>query len=138
MRTSTIHGVIEKGKLLTLTTDEALRTSIADFRADTARGGAAEAGHRQAPSCAAAAPNWAENVVRFLTNPVVSSMLITVGMLGMLTGDAHARLRHSRARSAWPASALFFWGHWLVQLAGWEELLLVACRRGAAGASRCS
>ncbi|MDH3445699.1 MAG: nodulation protein NfeD, partial [Deltaproteobacteria bacterium] len=21
--------------------------------------------------------------------------------------------------------ALFFWGHWLVQLAGWEELLLV-------------
>jgi membrane-bound serine protease (ClpP class) len=22
--------------------------------------------------------------------------------------------------------ALFFWGHWLVQLAGWEELLLVA------------
>ena len=34
--------------------------------------------------------------------------------------------------------ALFFWGHWLVQLAGWEELLLVGGRHRAAGRSRCS
>lgn len=31
-----------------------------------------------------ASPNWVENLVRFLTPPVVSSLLITIGMLGII------------------------------------------------------
>lgn len=29
-------------------------------------------------------PNWAANLVRFLTHPIVSSLLITIGMLGII------------------------------------------------------
>ena len=36
-----IRGVIEKGKLLTLTTEEALKHKVADFRADTLESAAA-------------------------------------------------------------------------------------------------
>ena len=31
-----------------------------------------------------ASPNWAEKLVRFLTHPVVSSLLLTLGMLGII------------------------------------------------------
>lgn len=70
-----------------------------------------------------ASPNWAEGLVRFLTNPIISSLLITIGMLGII-------LEIRTPGFGVPGGlgiislALFFWGHWLVQLAGWEELLL--------------
>lgn len=118
-----IPGLIQKGKLLTLTTEEALKHKVADFRAETIeslleRLGLAGAEVRRA------SPNWAENLVRFLTHPVVSSLLITIGMLGII-------LEMRTPGFGLPGGlgittlALFFWGHWLVQLAGWEELLLV-------------
>ena len=73
-----IPGVIAKGKLLTLTTDEALKLKVVDVRADDleavlARLGLAGAEIRRAT------PTLAENVVRFLTHPVVSSLLMTWG-----------------------------------------------------------
>ena len=37
-------GVIDKGKLLTLTTEEALKHKVADFRADTLAAALAQAG----------------------------------------------------------------------------------------------
>ena len=78
-----IPGLIEKGKLLTLTTGEALKYKVADFRTDTI-----EAVLKQLDLAGAelrrASPNWAENLVRFLTHPIVSSLLITIGMLGII------------------------------------------------------
>jgi membrane-bound serine protease (ClpP class) len=118
-----IPGLVEKGKLLTLTTEEALKHKIADFRADTIEAVLKELGLAGA-EVRRAAPNWAENLVRFLTHPIVSSLLITVGMLGII-------LELRTPGFGVPGGlgilslALFFWGHWLVQLAGWEELLLV-------------
>jgi membrane-bound serine protease (ClpP class) len=118
-----IPGLIQKGKLLTLTTEEALKHKVADFRADTVEGvlerlGLARAEVRR-PS-----PNWAENLVRFLTHPVVSSLLITIGMLGIILEILTPGFGLPGALGI-TSLALFFWGHWLVQLAGWEELLLV-------------
>lgn len=119
-----IPKVIEKGKLLTLTTDEALKHKLADFRADTLDSllqqlGLAGAERRQA------SPNWAENLVRILTHPVVSSLLITVGILGIIVEIRTPGFGVPGAVGIGSLS-LFLWGHWLVQLAGWEELLLVA------------
>ncbi|MGH7334785.1 MAG: NfeD family protein [Candidatus Rokuibacteriota bacterium] len=118
-----IRGVIEKGKLLTLTTDEALKLKVADFRADTLEAvlkafGIANADVRRP------APTWAETLVRFLTHPVVSSLLMTVGLLGVIV---ELRTPGFGAPGALGIAslALFFWGHWLVRLAGWEELLLI-------------
>jgi membrane-bound serine protease (ClpP class) len=118
-----IRGLIQKGKLLTLTTEEALKHKVADFRADTI-----EAVLEQLALAGAelrrASPNWAENLVRFLTHPVVSSLLITVGLLGIII---ELRTPGFGVPGVLGISsvALFFWGHWLVQLAGWEEILLV-------------
>jgi membrane-bound serine protease (ClpP class) len=118
-----IPGLIEKGKLLTLTTDEALKHKVADFRAQTIESvlGQLDLAGAQVRR---ATPNWAEDIVRFLTHPIVSSLLITVGMLGIIIEIRSPGFGVPGALGI-TSLALFFWGHWLVQLAGWEELLLV-------------
>jgi membrane-bound serine protease (ClpP class) len=118
-----IPDVIAKGKLLTLTTEEALKHKVADFRADTVavaleRVGLADADVRRAT------PTWAEAVLRFLTNPAISSLLITVGVLGILV-ELRTPGFGVPGVAGIACLALFFWGHWLVRLVGWEELLLV-------------
>ena len=118
-----IPGIIQKGKLLTLTTEEALKHKIADFRGDTLESVLAQLGLVGA-EVRRTSPNWAEKLVRFLTDPVVSSLLITLGMLGIILEIRTPGFGLPGALGMM-SLALFFWGHWLVQLAGWEELLLV-------------
>jgi membrane-bound serine protease (ClpP class) len=69
--------------------------------------------------------NWAEQVVRFLTHQVVSSLLMSLGLLGLVV-----ELRTPGFGVPGVVGALclvaFFWGHLLVALAGWEQLLLLA------------
>jgi membrane-bound serine protease (ClpP class) len=118
-----IPGLIEKGKLLTLTTEEALKYKVADFRAETIESVLEQLGLAGA-QVRRVSPNWAENLVRFLTHPVVSSLLITIGMLGIIL-ELRTPGFGLPGGLGIASLALFFWGHWLVQLAGWEELLLV-------------
>jgi len=119
-----IAGIIEKGKLLTLTTDEALKHKLADFRAVTLEAVLEQSGLAGA-EIRRATPNWAENLVRLLTHPIVSSLLITIGMLGIIIELRTPGFGVPGALGI-TSLGLFFWGHWLVQLAGWEELLLLA------------
>ena len=118
-----IPGVIEKGKLLTLTTDEALRHQVADFRAETLESVLDQLGLAGA-QVSRFSPNWAEGLVRFLTDPVVSSLLMAAGMLGIFLEIRTPGFGFPGALGI-ASLTLFFWGHWLVQLAGWEEILLV-------------
>ena len=117
-----IAGVIEKGKLLTLTTAEALEHKFIDLRADTIESALEQLGLGK-PELRSLSPNWAESVVRFLTHPVVSSLLISIGMLGIILEIRTPGFGIPGGLGI-ASLALFFWGHWLVQLAGWEELLL--------------
>ena len=119
-----IPGLIEKGKLLTLTTEEALKHKIADLRAETLESVLEQLGLAGA-QVRRVSPNWAEGLVRFLTNPIVSSLLMTVGMLGIFLEIRTPGFGLPGGLGI-ASLALFFWGHWLVQLAGWEEMLLVA------------
>ncbi len=119
-----IKGLIAKGKLLTLTTDEALKHKVADFRANTLEKVLEQLELAKA-EVRRSSPTWAENLVRLLTHPVVSSLLITVGMLGIILEIRTPGFGIPGALGI-TSLALFFWGHWLVQLAGWEELLLFA------------
>jgi membrane-bound serine protease (ClpP class) len=118
-----IPGVIGKGKLLTLTTDEALKLKLADFRADTLESLLQQL-KLPGADMRRAAPNWAEHLVRFLTHPIVSSLLITVAMLGIILELRTMGFGIAGVLGI-SSLALFLWGHWLVQIAGWEELLLV-------------
>lgn len=118
-----IPGVIDKGKLLTLTTEEALQHHVADFRADSLEA-VLQALELTGAEVRLASQTWAETLVRFLTHPVVSSLLLTVGMLGLIVELRTPGLGAPGILGV-TSLALFFWGHWLVQLAGWEELLLI-------------
>jgi membrane-bound serine protease (ClpP class) len=70
------------------------------------------------------APNWAELVVRFLTNPLVAPLLLSLGMLGLIfeikTGSFGLGGLVSLA-----SLGLFFGSSLLVGLAGWEEIILL-------------
>jgi membrane-bound serine protease (ClpP class) len=119
-----ITGVIDKGKLLTLTTTEALTLRLADTRADTLE---AVLEYLKLPGAEVRRPtvNWAEQLVRVFTHPVLSSALITIGILGILVELRTPGFGVPGAVGI-ASLGLFFWGHWLVRLAGWEEVLLVA------------
>lgn len=119
-----VADVIAKGKLLTLTTEEALKLKVADFRADNIEAVLQQldlAGAELRP----ASPHWAEQLVRLLTHPVVSSLLISAGMVGILVELRTPGFGFAGGLGI-GSLALFFYGHWLVQLAGWEEMLLAA------------
>ena len=117
-----IPDVSEKGKLLTLTTQEALKLKVADFQATSIEALLKELNIQHA-ELRTLTPNWAEEVVRFLTHPVVSSLLVSVAMLGIFLELRTPGFGIPGAIGL-SSLSLFMWGHWLVQLAGWEELIL--------------
>lgn len=73
----------KEGKLITLTTEKALKYKIADGEEDTFEEVLSALGISNA-TIRSAKENWSENFVRFLTNPVVASLLTTFGFLGIL------------------------------------------------------
>jgi membrane-bound serine protease (ClpP class) len=118
-----IPGVTARGKLLTLTTEESLKLGIADFEAATLAATLEQLGLRDA-QIIDSSTNWGEEVVRFLTNPVVSSLLVSIAMIGIIV---EVRTPGFGVPGAIGISSLglFLWGHWIVSLVGWEEMLLV-------------
>jgi len=122
-----IPGVIEAGKLLTMTTEDAVRngyaTEIADFDALL---GELDVG---AAEVVTASVNWAERMVRFLSNPIVSPFLLSLGFLGLLVEIKSPGL--GMAGAAGVVSLLLFFGsNALVGLAGWEEMLFFGVGAG--------
>lgn len=118
-----VPGLIEKGKLLTLTTDEALEHKLADVRADRLDG-VLNLLKIENAEVRRAEETWAESLVRVLTHPIVSGVLIAVGTLGILFEIQSPGFGVPGAVGL-TSLALFLWGHWLVRLAGWEEFLLI-------------
>jgi membrane-bound serine protease (ClpP class) len=77
-----IPGVIEAGKLITFTTEEAIEHGYCDAEVsglyEVLRILGLEDAELREPGT-----NWAEQFVRFLSHPIISSLLIMVGMLGL-------------------------------------------------------
>jgi membrane-bound serine protease (ClpP class) len=71
------------GVVLTLNTDDAVRSGIASGTAPTLDAALTEFHLSGAPRVTESF-SWAEAVARFATDPVVSGILLTVGMLGLL------------------------------------------------------
>jgi membrane-bound serine protease (ClpP class) len=118
-----IPGLVDKGKLLTLTGADALEHKIADHQADDLAAVLAKIGV-PAGEVRVVSPNWAEVVVRFLTHPIVSSLLMTLAMLGLVV-ELRTPGFGIPGLVGLACLAAFFWGHALVKLVGWEEVLLV-------------
>jgi membrane-bound serine protease (ClpP class) len=118
-----VTGVIEAGKLLTLTTTEAIELKVAEHVSESLDAALAAANLTGA-AVVRIGETWAESVVRFLTHPVVSSLLMTLALLGILL-EIRTPGFGAPGAIGLMCLGLFFWGHWIVQLAGWEELLLI-------------
>ncbi len=117
-----IPGVVQAGKLLTLDNQGALKLRIADFHAKDFGHLLAQLG-LQTSRVEQARENWAEDVVRFLTDPVVSGLLMSLGTLGILIELYTPGLGLAGALGLLCLLS-FFGGHLLVKLAGLEELML--------------
>jgi len=117
-----IPNVVKKGKLLTLTTEEALKLKLAAQKAMNIQQVIEVCGFKKV-SVKEVSPSWSENIVRFITNPVVSGLLLTLGFLGIF---------FELQVPGWGLSgtfgvvclALFFGGHLLAGLAQWMEIIL--------------
>ncbi len=116
-----IEGVVEAGKLLTLTTSEAVGLGYARevedleaLLADLGLAGAVVQGMQV---------NWAERIVRFLSNPIVAPFLLSLGFLGLIVEIKSPGLGLA-GFAGLLSLALFFGSHLILGLAGMEDLLL--------------
>lgn len=118
-----VPGVKPAGQLLSLSTNEALRLGFA-------RGEVASleallgALNLEDATLVPMTPNWAEAVVRFLTNPFVSPLLLSLGILGIVF-EIKAGAFGLGGLVSLLSLGLFFGSSLLLGLAGWEEVLLL-------------
>jgi membrane-bound serine protease (ClpP class) len=116
-----IEGIDEAGKLLTLTTEEAVGVGYATEVEDMA--GLLELLGEDDAEVVTSEQNWAEGVVRFFSNPVVAPFLLTLGFLGLITEIKTAGFGLAGAAGVLSLS-LFFGSHLIIGLAGWEDLII--------------
>lgn len=123
-----IEELAPKGKLLTLTTEEALEKGLAEFKI------VAESSSEKLPEVLShfelggatvvrKSVNWAEQAVRWLTHPIVASMLMTLGFLGLIF-EIQSPGWGIGGTLALVCLGLFFGSHLIAQLAVWSEVLL--------------
>lgn len=119
-----IEGVSKKGMLVTLTYNEALELGISNGTVETIDDVLTSLGREKA-AIVEYRLNWAELVVRFLTHPMISSLLMSIGFIGLII-EIRTPGWGIGGTIALVALALFFGSHYIVRLAGLGELLLFA------------
>jgi membrane-bound serine protease (ClpP class) len=117
-----IPGVKPKGQLLTLTDKEAIKLGYARPAQDWAAVKTALGLNQRAEE--AMEVNWAENLVRFFTHPMVAPLLLSLGFLGLMMEFKVPGFGLPGAVGI-TCLGLFFGSHYLVGLAGIEEILLL-------------
>lgn len=118
-----IEGLVGPGELLTLTDAEAAAWGYADgIVAD--RAALLTATGLTGRDVVATSPSPAEAVVRFVTNPLVASLLVA-GAILLIVGDLLVGGFGLVGALGIGLLGLFFFGYRLAGLAGWEDLALV-------------
>ncbi|WP_437708289.1 NfeD family protein [Sorangium sp. So ce448] len=120
-----VPGLDEKGKLLTLDGAQALAWGVAEVQAGSEADLFGALGRPQPAEILRPRPSFAEELARFLSDPTLSGVLMTLGMLGILL-ELYAPGHGVPLAVGLSCLALFFFGHHVVKLAGWEELALFA------------
>ena len=115
-----IPGLVEAGKLLTLTAAEAAEWGYSDGEANRLEDWLESAGHGEA-TLVEFETRWVDELIETLTSPIAVGILITLGILGliaemMIPGFGIPGIIGIVCLGA------FFWSHFLVGLAGWESI----------------
>lgn len=117
-----VEGIDDSTTLITLTSEEALKYGIADTLLNNVDEvyayfnlGNAEKIYQKS--------NWAEDVVRFLNNPIMSSILIMIGIFGLIA-EVKSPGWGVPGTAGLIALALFFGSSYILQLASIIEILM--------------
>jgi len=116
-----IPGISEQGKLLTLTTSGAVEHGIADLEAASLDEALAGLGFDVATR--ALERSWAEQLAAFLTSQAIASLLF-LGMMVLGYMEFQTPGFGVFGAGALICFLLLYFSHYLVNLAGWEEVLL--------------
>ncbi len=117
-----IPGVVEKGKLLTLTAQEAVTLNMADFIAEDEKAIFAQL-HFSDPHVVRVEQTAKEKMVQFLTSPFVSPVLLTLGIAGIIIELLTVGFGVFGTIGVFSFS-LFFAGNLMSGYAGWGAVIL--------------
>ncbi|WP_373869401.1 NfeD family protein [Fictibacillus barbaricus] len=113
---------LEKGELLTLTASEAIKVGYAEKIAEDRQELLAHLNLDDA-KIVESEPTLADKIARFVTNPVVVPILLSLGSLGLVLELYTPGFGIAGSIGAL-SLLLFFYGHMIAGLAGWEAILL--------------
>lgn len=113
---------LEKGELLTLTASEALKVGYAEKIAEDRQELLAHLNMEEA-KIVESNPTFADKIARFVTNPVVVPILLSLGSLGLVLELYTPGFGIAGSIGAL-SLLLFFYGHMIAGLAGWEAIIL--------------
>jgi len=113
-----ILGLIESGKLLTLTSEDALVWGYSNGEIDSIDVWLAEQGYGSPVQFRF---RWIDDLVEALTSPLAVGLLITIGLLGLIAEMLMPGFGVPGLIGLLCLGA-FFWTHFLVGLASWESI----------------
>ena len=111
-----------KGDLLTLTADQALEVGYSEGTVSSLDQLVQKLGYQDA-DIRGLNESFAEKLARFITNPIVVSILLTIGSLGLVL-ELYSPGFGIPGLMGISALLLFFYGHLVAGLAGYEVLVL--------------
>jgi membrane-bound serine protease (ClpP class) len=126
-----VEGISEAGRLLTLTTTEAVALGVANAEVEDWPALVASVGLGGSP-VREVSPNWAERIVRLLTNPMLAPLLLSLGFMGLIIEIKTPTFGLAGAVGLLCLAA-FFGARFMVHLAGMEEMILLAVGAGLIG-----
>jgi membrane-bound serine protease (ClpP class) len=118
-----LEGVVEAGKLLTLSTEEALKLGLGKGTAADLPSLLDELGLENA-NRVTAEENWGESLARILTDPAVAGVLMSLAMLGIMI-ELYSPGFGLPGVVGLGCMGAFLLGHVSADLVGWEEALLI-------------
>ncbi|MBZ4653880.1 MAG: hypothetical protein JG781_1219 [Peptococcaceae bacterium] len=121
-RDAGVPGLVEKGKLLTLTYQEAARVGYSDYTVNDRNELLTKLGFSDARIIEAEA-SVSEKLTRFVTNPFVAPFLLTIGIAGIIIEFLTVGWGIAGVIGL-VSLALYFGGHLLAGFTGWEAVLL--------------
>ncbi len=117
-----VKGLVDSTKLITLTSAEALKYKIADTVVTNFKDLLSYYNLQNAKEVGVSS-NWAEGIVKFLNNPIISSILIMIGFFGLMA-EIKTPGWGVAGTTALISLALFFGSSYILQLASIMEILL--------------
>jgi membrane-bound serine protease (ClpP class) len=117
-----VQGLVDSTQLITLTTAEAVKYGIADTVISDFNG-LLEAFDLKGAQIIRVDSNWAEEVVKFLNNPIISTILIMVGFFGLMA-EIKTPGWGLPGTAGLIALTLFFGSSYILSLASIIEILM--------------